>query len=92
MTLTEYAQREGLGVYSRLARATGFSLRTVLRYARDGLPARHETAERLAAATDGACTVDEIRFPKDTGAKPPRRPNFRVISRRKSAKSKRGTR
>lgn len=73
MQLTKYAEREGYGVYARLERDAKVSNHTVLKAARDGLAVSYEIAEKLSAATGGECSIDEIRFPVDVGAKPPRK-------------------
>lgn len=69
MTLTEWARKRGRGAYTELFRLSGVSYKTVLKKARDGEPCSYEVAERLSKATNGACSIDELRFPERSRSK-----------------------
>lgn len=59
MKLKEWVERRGRGAISLLQRRTGLAYTTVFYAVRNG-PKRVDTAAKLARATDGEVSVDDM--------------------------------
>lgn len=60
MRLAEYLEREGRGSKTRLQERTGIAYSTIHWIAVGKSTPRPDTAKRIAAATDGAVSVEEL--------------------------------
>lgn len=72
-------------MYTRLSYDARVSMHTVLKSFRDGMPVRHDTAEKLSAATGGECSVEELKEPISGGSKTARRKRAASVRSRRKA-------